>query len=264
MIDRLQAELQRLYLPKRGAHTGADATAPLIDQQAMLRAMGLQLARPADWELLSKVWRGVQSDLDLPAPAIAVSGSDGFALWFSLAEPVAIAQAHAFLQALCARYLPGVTASRLNLMPAADGATSQQAEQVQMLPPKQQATGYWSAFVAADLAPIFADTPWLDSAPGNDGQAGVLSPLASITPPEFDAALERLDARVIATQPSAIDVTPSPPAVPAARLSPKQFLLQIMNDDSVALSLRIEAAKALLPYVDGHQQDAVSAAHRIG
>ncbi|HWS27856.1 MAG TPA: hypothetical protein VN259_14940 [Xanthomonadales bacterium] len=250
MTDRLQAELQRLYLPQRGAH--ADADASLIDPHGA-RAMLLELARPADWEQLSKVWRGVQTDLELPAPAIAVSGSDGFALWFSLAEPVPLVQAHAFLQALCARYLPELPARRLRLMPTADDAASQQAGYAQFLPPRQQPSGYWSAFIAADLAPIFADTPWLDSAPGNDGQAGILSPLASIMQPAFDAALERLDARVIATQPSAIDITHAVPAPAAGWLAPKQFLLQIMNDDSVPLALRIEAAKALLPYFDGHQ-----------
>lgn len=248
MSDRLQSELQRLYLPHQAA--GAGATAALIDAHGMLRAMALELARPADWERLAAVWRAVQTELELPAPAIAVSGSDGFALWFSLEEPVAVAQAHAFLHALCMRYLPELPASRLNLMPAADAATSQQPGHAPLPPARQQRTGYWSAFIAADLAPIFADTPWLDSAPGNDGQAGVLSPLTSITQPAFAAALERLDARVIATPLHATEVSPAPPQTPAAGLTPKQFLLQIMNDDSVALTLRIEAAKALLPYFD--------------
>jgi hypothetical protein len=252
MSDRLHRELQRLFLPHPAS---ADATTTgLIDHNRMLRAMALELARPADWEQLAKVWRGVQSDLQLPAPAIAVSGSDGFALWFSLIEPVGVAQANAFLQALCARYLPEIATSRLRLMPAAHATTSPQPRHARLLPPTQQPTGYWSAFVAADLAPIFADTPWLDSAPGNDGQAGILSPLASITQPAFDAALERLDARVIAAPPSAIDVAPAQHAAPTAQLSPRQFLLQVMHDDSVALALRIEAAKALLPYVDGHQR----------
>lgn len=254
MSDRLRSELQRLFLPHAAADAAADAAArSLIDQHGMVRAMVLELARPADWERLSGVWRAVQSDLQLPAPAIAVSGSDGFALWFSLAEPVAAAQANAFLQALCARYLSELPASRLTLMPAADAATSQPAGHAPMLPPEQQSTGYWSAFIAADLAPIFADTPWLDSAPGNDGQAGLLGPLASITQPAFDAALERLDARLFAPQRTAIDDPPALPAVPAAHLNPRQFLLQVMNDGSVALALRIEAAKALLPYVDEHQ-----------
>jgi hypothetical protein len=252
MTDRLRTELQRLFLPRPAADAGADARTALIDRHGT-RAMALELARPADWDQLSKVWRGAQTDLELPAPAFAVTGSDGFALWFSLVEPVAVAQAQAFLQSLCARYLPELAASRLTLLPAADAATSGQPSLAQLLPPKQQPTGYWSAFVASDLAPIFADTPWLDSAPGNDGQAGVLSTLSSITPSAFDAALERLDARVIAEPPSAIDIPPALPAAATTHLAPRQFLLQIMNDDSVALALRIEAARALLPYFDRHE-----------
>jgi hypothetical protein len=38
------------------------------------------------------------------------------------------------------------------------------------------------------------------------------------------------------------------PPEPAANLTPRQFLLDIMNDTTVELSLRIDAAKALLPY----------------
>ena len=65
-----------------------------------VRAMVLELVRPADWTLLSTLWRGVQTDLELPAPAIAVSGIDAYRLWFSLAEPASAAQARAFLEAL--------------------------------------------------------------------------------------------------------------------------------------------------------------------
>lgn len=255
MTDRLQTELQRLFLP----HPVTDVTTDLIDQNGLVRAMLLELARPADWEQLAKVWRGVQDDLALPAPAIAVSGSDGFALWFSLTEPVDCAQAHGFLQALCTRYLPELAASRLRLMPPADTTTPEQAVQARILPPKQQPTGHWSAFIATDLAPIFAETPWLDSAPSNDGQAGVLSPLTSITQAAFDAALGRLDARVIAPQSSAVENRPAL-APQTAQLSPKQFLLRTMNDDSVSLALRIEAAKALLLCSGRHGLDGVSEA----
>ena len=54
--------------------------------------MVLELTGPADWDVLSAVWRGVQADLELPAPAIAVSGTDGLQLWFSLEAPVPAAQ----------------------------------------------------------------------------------------------------------------------------------------------------------------------------
>lgn len=255
-MNRLQSELQRLYLPRSTAGPGSDgATSSLIDPRGMVRAMVLELARPADWELLSQLWRGVQADLELPAPAIAVSGTDGLQLWFSLAEPVPVAQAHAFLASACVRYLPGVAPARLRLLPTADTASPQQATHARLVPALQLPSGHWSAFVAPDLAAIFADTPWLDSAPGDDAQAGVLRPLASIDRPAFAAALERLG---VATPqapssapealPIAVEPTQPQPAAPAAGLNPRHFLLQVMNDDSVALGLRIEAAKALLPY----------------
>ncbi len=157
MTDRRHTELRRLFLPRPAADAGADAGTALIERHRA-RAMVLELARPDDWDQRSTVWRGVQTDLELPAPAFAVTGSYR--------------------------------------------------------------------------------------------QAGVLSTLASIPPSAFDAALERLDARVTATPPSAIDLPPALPAAATTRLAPRQFLLQIMNDDSVALALRIEAAKALLPYFE--------------
>ena len=42
----------------------------------------------------------------------------------------------------------------------------------------------------------------------------------------------------------------SPAAQVAVSLDPKRFLLDVMNNDSLDLVLRIEAAKALLPYFD--------------
>jgi hypothetical protein len=36
--------------------------------------MVLELARPAEWPPLARVWQAVQAELGLPAPAIAVSG----------------------------------------------------------------------------------------------------------------------------------------------------------------------------------------------
>jgi hypothetical protein len=249
-MNRLQSELRRLYLPHPAADPGADddtSSPALIDAHGRVRAMVLELARPASWELLSRVWRGVQADLEWPAPAIAVSGTDGFQLWFSLAEPVPVAQAHAVLALLCARYLHDVAPARLGLMPAVNAAAPHEALHARWVPQEQSQSGLWSAFVAPDLAPVFVETPWLDTPPGHDGQADVLARLGSIKRPAFEAALGRL-------QPSAPAVTRadaglSQSASPAASSESAQargFLLRVMNDDTVALSLRIEAAKALL------------------
>lgn len=253
-MNRLQAEMHRLYLPHSGADPGVDAAASgLIDAEGRVRAMVLELARPANWEALSKVWRGVQIELELPAPAIAVSGTDGFQLWFSLAEAVSVAQAHAFLALLRARFLSDIAPQRVGLMPGADATAARQALHARwVVPAQQEQSGNWSAFVAPDLAPVFADTPWLDIPPSNDGQADLLSRLGSIKPPEFELALERL--RPAAPAPETVSTDAgrmhTRPQASAGSPDAKRFLLQVMNDDTVALALRIEAAKALLPYSD--------------
>jgi len=242
-MNKLQSQLQRLYLSTPGSE---QAQGSLIDQQGHSRALVLELARPADWEALFQLWRAVQVDLDLPAPAIAVSGVDGFQLWFSLAQPLSIELAQAFLRSLCARYLPDVANNRLRLMPTADNATCHA-----QCAPMQAHSGSWSAYVTAELAPLFADTPWIEVEPGSDGQAGVLSRLQSISLAAFAAASRQLGldtTEFAAPTPTLAPAIVSKQSVDAPSLDPKRFLQQIMNDESVALALRIEAAKALLPY----------------
>ena len=92
----------------------------------------------------------------------------------------------------------------------------------------------WSAYLAPDLAPVFAETPWLDIRPGSEGQAELLSRLASIRAAEVRAALP-------VAVPSSAGLAASGPFT-----DPRQFLLQVMNDERVEMGWRIEAAKALL------------------
>ena len=244
-MSTLQAELDRLYL----AH-GRDIPNPhgaepgLIAPDGTVRAMVLELARPADWNLLSAVWRGVQTDLEMPAPAIAVSGIDAYQLWFSLAEPVSVAQASAFLASLRLRYLSQVAPGRLAMRPAVDAAMPGNIRHALLVPALQPATGQWSAFVAPDLAAIFAEEPWLDLPPNPEAQANVLARLECIKPAVFHAALEKRN-----------DSRTSPEVKASAShgnsLEPKSFLLDVMNDKTIELHLRMEAAKALLPYFEG-------------
>ncbi len=232
-MNRLQAELRRLYFSLNAEEPG------LTDPDAPVRAMVLALARPAQWDRLSAVWQGVQADLELPAPAIAVSGIDGHQLWFSLAESVPVAQAMAFLEALRARYLGDIAPERVDMQPAVEASAPGQ---------EQQGSGHWSAFVVPGLAPMFADEPWLDLPPSPDAQADLLSRFKSTSAADWSRALERL-------QPAARTTAP-PPASGAAEaapgdLDPTRFLRSVMNDPAVALHLRIDAAKALLPYSQG-------------
>lgn len=249
-MNRLQSELIRLYLPSGAPPPAAHAPElQLIGPDDALRAAVLELARPADWAELSALWQGVQAELGLPAPAIAVNGLDGYQLWFSWAHPMPHAEALAFLQALCQRFLPGVPGRRLRLLP-------QPGQPVPQVPALRPDTGLWSAFVAPDLAAVFGDEPAIDLPPGPDAQADLLARLSSIRPNDMLQAWERLQT-VPAPPPEessgAMAPVSAPPASvqtvtgPGPGLSPQAFLRAVMDDPSVPLALRIEAAKALLP-----------------
>lgn len=244
-MNRLQQEQQRLF-----------GTPLPHDASSGTRALMLELARPADWSDVVRLIQGVVEELALPAPAIAVSGTDGFQLWFSTQLPVPTKQAHAFLQGLCARYWPKVAAPRLRLHPTSLEA---QADTCPAVPLQVQA-GQWSAFVTPDLGALFADTPWLDAAPSPQAQAEVLAAVQSITPTAFAQAVAQLQvlARDLdislpkatdATQPAVADARPRT-GVGGGYTDPRHFLLDLMNDTLTPLRWRVEAAKALLNPAD--------------
>jgi len=222
-MSRLQAELQRLYPP-------AD------DGAGTLRAVAMELTGPPSWELLGRVWHGVQAELELPAPAIAVSGTDGLQLWFALAESVAADEAQAFLEGLRLRFLPDVAPVRIRLL-----------LHPPPVPSRREPDGNWSAFIAPDLVPVFAETPWLDFPPGDEGQAELLRGLQPIKSAAFETARDRLASSTPAAKADA-DAAATPPANIAATGDARRFLLQVMNDATVPLALRIDAAKALLAH----------------
>ena len=208
----------------------------LISADGRVRALVLELARPADWEALSAVWRGVQAELGLPAPAIAVSGVDGYQLWFSLAQAIPAAQGQAFLQALRLHYLPTVAATRVRLFPLLDAGLLRHAGPV---PALLGDSGRWAAFVAPDLASIFSDEPWLDVRPSAEAQASVLARLECARPAAFELACSRL-------QPLTASPLPAQAGTAGTDLEPRRFLQDVLNDPAIALGLRIAAAQALL------------------
>lgn len=236
MSTRLQAEWQRLYAPSPGPAREGEG---LIDAQGQVRALVLALGQAADWALMSRVWQGVQTDMGWPAPAIAVSGSDAYQLWFSLARAVPVAQAQGVLRALCARYLADVQAARLCLLPELNPSSSGGVRHADPVPACMPDGECWSAFVAPDLAPVFVDTPWLDFPPSQDGQADLLARLNSISPGDLQ--------RLFASAPVAAVSEPPAGASSPGQPDPRQFLLDAMNNPALDWALRIEAAKALLP-----------------
>jgi hypothetical protein len=228
-MNRLDTERHRLF--------GSDPDAA----GDRVRHLVLALGGPADWAPLSAVWRGVQADLDMPAPAIAVNGVDAFELWFPLAEPLPADTAATFLGGLCARYLGDVAPARCRCWPSTDPGLQVDPGRIPQL---QAATGRWSAFVAPDLAAVFGDDPSLDLPPGDDAQADLLSRIQPIGRAEFQVAMARLTPEPSSFAPVAL------PPVPASTIpqhdDPRRFLLAVMNDPSVDMSLRIQAASALL------------------
>lgn len=248
-MNRLQIELQRLYVVGR---TLAEQGEPRFsDDEGRVRTLVLELARPADWPSLALLWHGVQDDLGLPAPAIAVNGVDGYQLWFSLSEPVHAAEGRRLIDRLRRRYLREVAPARVAIvLPPA----------TEMVPALKAASGQWSAFIARDLAAVFADEPWLDMRPSPEAQADVLSRLKSIKLADFQSAFDQLapfgeggahpPLAVIEGDRGQENTQRNVAAKPGAGPDPKRFLLDAMSDTGLDMHLRIEAARALLPYFE--------------
>lgn len=256
-MSRFASEFRRLYLPAAAdAASSATPDAPWVDEQGRVRAAVLEVARPGDWQALSAVWRGVQAELGLPEPAVAVNGRDGLQLWFSLARPVPVAQAQTWLDGLRRRYLAELPLARLGLLPrpaAGGGAPAWElAEAVRRQQPRDDC---WAAFIAPDLAAVFADTPWLDLPPSVEGQADLLAGLRSIPHAAFEALLAEwtpADAPANADAGAAGSPPPTPSPAPSseaanAAAQARRFLLGVMHDEAAPLALRLEAARALLP-----------------
>ena len=234
----------------------------LVSPAGMARVMVVSFARATDWEQVANLYQAVQDELDLPAPAVSVSGRKGYSLWFSLAEALPLAQMQAFLAALRLKYLADIPLAHLELQPDALAIKT-------LAPARHNTTGKWSAFIDPSMGSMFIVEPGLEMAPILDRQAGMLAGLKSIKTANFQRALSILQA------PSELDGEPALTlAEAAARLptkvsrppdladgyrysklgegntyaDPRDFLLAVMNDSSVGVKQRIKAAKALLPY----------------
>ena len=245
-MNRLPLELARLY--GLGA-SAADSSPAGVGDTGLVdgtRAAVLAVVLPAGWEQLSSVWRGVQTDLELPAPAIAISGLDALQLWFSFASPISSFAGARLLQALRKRYLPEVGASQVQLF--ADAAGLPIAPCAEVNPQR------WSAFVSHDLASMFAETPWLDIPPTDEGQASILRALVPIRQAAFEAALKKLGA---IDEAQSLNLVASERGGSAAAkgaegqdTDPARFLTDVMNDHGAPLALRVEAAKILLLHAE--------------
>lgn len=295
-MNDLTTELERLYfldgqpwqsatLGERGqAASGAEGTLTMrgvansdaIDETVALnlvsvdgrvRAMVVDFGRASDWEYAAALYQAVQDDLNLPAPAVSISGNTGYVLWFSLAEAVPIAQARAFLNALRVNYLATVT--DLGLGPASEPANAAALSAIALPPAAHPVTGKWSAFIDPTLGGLFTEEPWLEMAPNSDRQADILAGLESITVDAFQQALavlespatpqtehdRPLDHRPVDPRAETADTSRPDPRRHRSTLNvsdhysdPESFLLAVMNDASASARHRIAAARALLPF----------------
>ena len=224
LTPRLAAEIGRLF---------GDGQNPNTAEPSRTRLLGLELIWPGHWPTLARVWQGVQHDLGFPEPVIVVNGRDAMALWFGLQAPVDAQAGLNFLDGLCQRYLTDIGPERRRCTVHLDPAS---------VPSRQAETGWWSAFVSAELAPVFADEPGLDIAPNPEGQAELLSRTRPASAGELEAALRQLGS----DQTTRLQRAPGVAMAPAGPVSAREFLSQVMNDPQHPWALRVEAAKALL------------------
>ena len=195
-MKKLISELTRLYLPAGAlspdvwehhffghSHCGIN----LVTPDGRTRAMAIPFDKLADseeaqhWTLLCQVANALQVQLGLPAPAVSISGDNGFRLWLSFDEAVPTALVQKFLDLLRNAYFP-----RMDLGPEAAMAIAE-------LPPfLHGSTGKWAALINPGLGASFADESGLEMAPPFAGQAALLENLKSITAPQFTHAVNTL------------------------------------------------------------------------
>ncbi|MRW93172.1 hypothetical protein GJ699_24575 [Duganella sp. FT80W] len=212
-MQKLISELKRLYLHDfhddeqlarhlRGEHTISVDLARGDLQRAIVidfhKAEGEQ-----HWLRLCDVANAIQQELELPAPAVSVSGGDSYQLWLSLAQPLSPDQARQFLALLHKAYFEDEI---IDL-----GRTA-----VELPPCQHVATGLWAAFINPSMGGALAEDLGLEVTPSESAQAGFLEKLDSISAEAFQHALDKLQAKHAAS-----DSVPAPlPLSPTAR--PKQ------------------------------------------
>jgi hypothetical protein len=194
-MEQLISELARLYLPRGTAPDvlaqrllgQATGSINLLTSDGLARAMVIPFRKTGDsgegqhWSRLCEVANALQAQLGLPAPAVSISGADGYGLWLSLESAVPAAQAQEFLELLHRAYIPD-----LELAP---DAASTPAE----LPPcLDERTGKWAAFIHPGMGSSFAEESGLEMAPPFAGQAALLEALQSISGSQFTHVLNTL------------------------------------------------------------------------
>lgn len=238
-MKRLKSELGRLF---RASDNAADSIG-LVNHDGLVTTLVVTIARSRDWPVVAGLLDGLRENLDLPLPAVSVSGAAGFQLWLPLAEPVARETAAGFLLALRRQFLADIDDKDLGLLPLADGP-----DRLPGIPAWSAESDRWSAFIDPSMGGMFAEGGGLDFEPNPDRQADLL---AAIRPIELDDFKRALAVMTVSERQETGPVAPATPTILGGGYSePRDFLLAVMNEPSVPLPMRIDAAKALL----GHER----------
>lgn len=179
-MDNLNAQLTRLYLmPDAAAHAGAPV--PLASPDGMTRAIVIEFPPRREagaeqhWHDLCEVANRLQESFGFPAPAVSITGTQGYRLWLSLAEPVPVGDARRFLAMLRTAHF-----TELDL---------QALDAVELPPFLHAASGKWAAFIHPGMGASFAEEAGLEVAPPAAAQLAFLEGLESIGKAQFFEAL---------------------------------------------------------------------------
>lgn len=225
------AELRRLYA---AADLAADAAQlPLIDAAGAARALLVEFPQASDWPSVGATLSYLADELALPRPALSVSVSGAFTLWLAFAMPQPLPQLAAFYDGLRAACLSDLPGERLRCHPLSGVAA------VPLVPAFDADLERWSAFIDPGMGSMFVSEPGLEFPPNPERQAEMLAGLRAIE--------DRQLAKAMAQLPTPLQA----PAAGALPLSghftdPAAFLLAVMNDASLPVGERINAASALL------------------
>ena len=217
-MQKLIAQLRRLYLLEDGVppevlkqHLSGETTVPvsLVAANGTTRAIVIPFDKLTEgdeaqhWTVLCTVANALQSELNLPAPAVSISGAQGYRLWLSLAASVPTAVVQQFMQSLHQAYFPTMAL-------AADAALAP----VELPPCLHHETGRWAAFINPGLGASFAEESGLEMAPPFAGQTALLDGLKSISEAQLLHAMTLLqrphDAAPIDSAPAPVPAQPAP------------------------------------------------------
>jgi hypothetical protein len=216
-MQKLISELTRLYLPAgtlspqllaQNVQGLSSQAIGLSGGDGLTRAIVIPFDRLAEredgehWRRLCEVAHALQAQLGLPAPAVSISGANGYALWLSLETPTPVALVQQFLELLHSAYFPDMP-----LRPDAAAAP------VELPPCLHQRTGRWAAFIHPGLGASFADESGLEMAPPFAAQCAFLEGLHSMAAAQFSAAMETLRraqgvAPAVGTAPAEVALAP--------------------------------------------------------